>query len=138
MAAAATSASYTPSPRAWDGAAHRAGSRPPPARVAATTATSSPEAAAPLKADLAPAAPVPLMRVTPESLQGASGSLLGVQSRGEAGGLDGPGAMEYLTAVLASRVYDVAIETPLDHAVKLSDRLGVNLHVKREDLQPVI
>ncbi|CAM0875173.1 unnamed protein product [Alopecurus aequalis] len=147
MAAAATSAStvsYTPSSRNRLDGGHRAGSRPPPSRVAATTttttATSSPEAAAPLKADLAPAAPVPLMRVAPESLQGVSGSLVAARSRGEedgVGDLDGPGAMEYLTAVLASRVYDVAIETPLEHAVKLSERLGVNLHIKREDLQPV-
>ncbi|XP_051178697.1 threonine dehydratase 1 biosynthetic, chloroplastic isoform X2 [Lolium perenne] len=138
MAAAATSA-----PRLairWDGA-HRAGpgSRPSPSRVAATTAT-SPEAAAPLKADLAPAAPLPLMRVLPESLQGATGSLLAAARarQGEEGGAAvGPGAMEYLTAVLTSRVYDVADETPLELATKLSERLGIDLRIKREDLQPV-
>lgn len=54
---------------------------------------------------------------------------------GEGGG---PGAMEYLTSVLSSKVYDVAIESPLQLATKLSDRLGVNLWIKREDLQPVI
>ncbi|KAM0854441.1 hypothetical protein ACQ4PT_050429 [Festuca glaucescens] len=106
MAAAATSAPRLAYPaNRWDGA-HRAGSRPSPSRVAATTAT-SPEAAAPLKADLAPAAPVPLMRVVPESLQGASGSLLGARGHGEEDAADGPGAMEYLTAVLTSKVYDV-------------------------------
>ena len=46
--------------------------------------------------------------------------------------------MEYLTSVLSSKVYDVAIESPLQLATKLSDRLGVNLWIKREDLQPVI
>jgi len=40
--------------------------------------------------------------------------------------------------VLSSKVYDVAIESPLQLATKLSDRLGVNLWIKREDLQPVI
>ena len=153
MAAAATSAPKVSFPAASrnrrDGGAHRVAFRPP-SRVATTsaaaattsmTAASSPEAAAPLKADLAPAAPVPLMRVTPESLQGASGSLVGVPDRGEAdtvGDLDGPGAMEYLTAVLTSKVYDVAVETPLENATKLSKRLGVNFLVKREDKQPVI
>jgi threonine dehydratase len=51
------------------------------------------------------------------------------------GDLDGPGAMEYLTAVLMSKVYDVAIECPLQDATKLSKRLGVNFLVKREDKQ---
>jgi hypothetical protein len=54
---------------------------------------------------------------------------------GEGGG---PDTMEYLTSVLSSKVYDVAIESPLQLATKLSDRLGVNLWIKREDLQPVI
>ena len=31
---------------------------------------------------------------------------------------------EYLNKVLLSRVYDVAVETPLDEAVSLSRRLG--------------
>ncbi|XP_037489505.1 threonine dehydratase 1 biosynthetic, chloroplastic-like [Triticum dicoccoides] len=97
-------------------------------------ARSSPGTATPLRA-------VPLMRVAPESLQAASGSLVGVPSRGAGeqdwvADLDGPGAMEYLTSVLASKVYDVALETPLERARNLSDRLGVNLHIKREDLQP--
>ncbi|XP_044980040.1 threonine dehydratase 1 biosynthetic, chloroplastic [Hordeum vulgare subsp. vulgare] len=144
MAAAATSsppaASFRAAPRSGRVACR------PPARAAASAATTSPEAAAPLKADLSPLAPAPLMRVAPESLQGASGSLVGVPRRGNGageedeeggGGLDGPGAMEYLTGVLASKVYDVAVETPLERAAKLSDRLGVSLHIKREDLQPV-
>ncbi|KAB2608540.1 threonine dehydratase biosynthetic [Pyrus ussuriensis x Pyrus communis] len=46
-------------------------------------------------------------------------------------------AMEYLTNILSSKVYDVAIESPLELATKLSERLGVNLWMKREDLQPV-
>ncbi|TQD97274.1 hypothetical protein C1H46_017115 [Malus baccata] len=34
-------------------------------------------------------------------------------------------------------VYDVAIESPLELATKLSKRLGVNMWMKRKDLQPV-
>lgn len=44
---------------------------------------------------------------------------------------------EYLNRILLSRVYDVAVETPLDEAVSLSRRLGNNVLLKREDLQPV-
>lgn len=50
---------------------------------------------------------------------------------------DGMRGMEYLTNIIASKVYDVAIESPLQLASKLSERLGVNLFLKREDLQPV-
>jgi threonine dehydratase len=39
--------------------------------------------------------------------------------------------------VLTSRVYDVARETPLEEAPRLSRRLGEEVLVKREDLQPV-
>ncbi len=43
----------------------------------------------------------------------------------------------YIERVLRSRVYDVAIETPLDAAASLSRRLGNAVFIKREDLQPV-
>jgi threonine dehydratase len=43
----------------------------------------------------------------------------------------------YLERVLKARVYDVAIETPLDEARRLSRRLGNTVLLKREDLQPV-
>ena len=39
--------------------------------------------------------------------------------------------------VLTSRVYDVARETPLEPAPRLSRRLGNEVLLKREDLQPV-
>ncbi len=39
--------------------------------------------------------------------------------------------------ILTSRVYDVARETPLDHAAKLSARLGNQIALKREDLQAI-
>lgn len=43
----------------------------------------------------------------------------------------------YLKRILDARVYDVAIETPLDHAKQLSKRFNNNILLKREDLQPV-
>ncbi|HEY0714953.1 MAG TPA: threonine ammonia-lyase, biosynthetic [Polyangia bacterium] len=46
-------------------------------------------------------------------------------------------AHEYLRRILNARVYDVAIETPFEHAPLLSKRLGNSLLLKREDLQPV-
>jgi len=39
--------------------------------------------------------------------------------------------------ILAARVYDVARETPLEPARRLSARLGTRVLLKREDLQPV-
>jgi len=44
---------------------------------------------------------------------------------------------DYLRRILNARVYDVAIESPLDHAPQLSERLGNRILLKREDLQPV-
>ncbi|NDV12495.1 threonine ammonia-lyase, biosynthetic [Crenobacter caeni] len=44
---------------------------------------------------------------------------------------------DYLERILTSRVYDVAIESPLDIAPNLSRRTGNTLLLKREDLQPV-
>src|SRR4029453_7305443 len=42
-----------------------------------------------------------------------------------------------LRLILNSRVYDVAHETPLDRAHRLSRRLGNDVLLKRADLQPV-
>jgi len=44
---------------------------------------------------------------------------------------------KYIERILRARVYDVAVETPLDFAPLLSKRLGNQVHIKREDLQPV-
>src|SRR3954454_16956893 len=44
---------------------------------------------------------------------------------------------EYVRKILTARVYDVAIESPLDPLPRLSQRLGCFVHLKREDLQPV-
>jgi threonine dehydratase len=44
---------------------------------------------------------------------------------------------DYLERILKARVYDVAIESPLELARALSRRLKNRLLIKREDLQPV-
>ncbi|KAJ3303615.1 hypothetical protein HDV03_003692 [Kappamyces sp. JEL0829] len=44
---------------------------------------------------------------------------------------------DYLSLILTARVYDVAIETPLQKAIHLSSKLGNTILFKREDLQPV-
>ncbi|RYG47380.1 threonine ammonia-lyase, biosynthetic [bacterium] len=45
--------------------------------------------------------------------------------------------MDVLRAALLARVYDVAVETPLDEAPLLSQRFGNRIRLKREDQQPV-
>jgi len=44
---------------------------------------------------------------------------------------------DYLERILKARVYDVAMETPLEPARALSARLANRLLIKREDLQPI-
>jgi len=44
---------------------------------------------------------------------------------------------DYLEAILTARVYDVAIESPLEPAIQLSERIGNRVLLKREDMQPV-
>lgn len=44
---------------------------------------------------------------------------------------------QYLRLILTSRVYEVVDETPLHHAVNLSNRLESRVLLKREDLLPV-
>jgi threonine dehydratase len=48
-----------------------------------------------------------------------------------------PKHRDYLERILTARVYDVAIETPIDVAEGLSARLGNRILLKREDTQPV-
>ncbi|KAJ4842661.1 Threonine dehydratase biosynthetic, chloroplastic [Turnera subulata] len=105
-----------------------------PAEKTSTTAT---------KAVASPPQTVPsavIKRVIPEELQYPPGELGAVPDRAARNGSEGNGvidAMGYLTSILSSKVYDVAVETPLQLASKLSERLGVNVWLKREDLQPV-
>ncbi len=44
---------------------------------------------------------------------------------------------DYLERILLARVYDVAIESPLEVAGNLTRRLGNTVFLKREDMQPV-
>ena len=44
---------------------------------------------------------------------------------------------KYIEKILTARVYDVAVETPLDPAITLSKRQNNQVLLKREDLQSV-
>ncbi len=44
---------------------------------------------------------------------------------------------DYLKRILSARVYDVAIESPLTRSAAMSEMLGNEILLKREDLQPV-
>jgi threonine dehydratase len=44
---------------------------------------------------------------------------------------------KYVKKILASRVYEAAVETPLQPALNLSRRLANRVQLKREDMQPV-
>ncbi|CAB4282900.1 unnamed protein product [Prunus armeniaca] len=84
----------------------------------------------------------PLKKVSAESLKYESGFLGAVPDKsggdnGREGNNNIHDAMRYLTKILTSNVYDVSIESPLDYAPKLSEKLHANLWLKREDLQPV-
>ncbi|MGI9233695.1 MAG: threonine ammonia-lyase, biosynthetic [Woeseiaceae bacterium] len=46
-------------------------------------------------------------------------------------------AADYLDLIRNARVYDVALRSPLEPAINLSQRLGNRILMKREDLQPV-
>ena len=46
-------------------------------------------------------------------------------------------ASPYIERILKARVYEVAVESPLEEAPRLSRRLGNKVLLKREDLQPV-
>ncbi|KAK4607639.1 hypothetical protein RGQ29_001463 [Quercus rubra] len=80
------------------------------------------------------------MRVPAESLVYESG-FLGVVPKKLAGESHNHNhnhkGINYLNEILLSKVYDVAVETPLEYASKLSEKLDVHIWLKREDLQPV-
>ncbi|NYT37590.1 threonine ammonia-lyase, biosynthetic [Allopusillimonas soli] len=44
---------------------------------------------------------------------------------------------DYLKRILTSKVYDVAVESPLELATQVSGRIGNTVFLKREDTQPV-
>ncbi|KAI4300465.1 hypothetical protein L6164_033841 [Bauhinia variegata] len=103
-----------------------------PASSLSTTVTSG--------EDLLPVSsvPAPRPRLSPDSLQYPSGYLGARPIRSDADANDTAiNAMTYLTNILSSKVYDVAVESPLQLAPKFSQRLGNNVWLKREDFQPV-
>ncbi|KAG2686431.1 hypothetical protein I3843_09G006000 [Carya illinoinensis] len=110
----------------------------PAASISSTTVTSRDN---PLQISTQPSSPSPTMKVSPNSLQypaGFLGAAIPVRAVSNVGDGDNiTDAMGYLTNILSSKVYDVAIESPLQLAPKLSERLGVTVWLKREDLQPV-
>ncbi|CAI9118614.1 OLC1v1020206C1 [Oldenlandia corymbosa var. corymbosa] len=82
----------------------------------------------------------PSLTVSPSSLQCEPGFLLRNRWLNVENGGGGNGALNsatYLRKILTSKVYDVAIESKLELATKLSKKIGVNIWLKREDLQPV-
>nr|XP_016455948.1 PREDICTED: threonine dehydratase biosynthetic, chloroplastic-like [Nicotiana tabacum] len=81
-----------------------------------------------------PPPPTPLLVVSPNSLRCEPGYLIPNYPVGGNGGENG---FQYLVDILGTKVYDVANESPLQLAPKLSQKLGVNVWLKREDLQPV-
>lgn len=85
--------------------------------------------------------PMPLMKVSTESLQYEPGYLGAISDKtnphSDTNGNGGPTNVSYLTSILSSKVYEVAIESPLQYAPKISQRSGVRILLKREDLQPV-
>ena len=46
-------------------------------------------------------------------------------------------SIDYLKKILTSRVYDLAVETPLEFAPGLSERMSNRIYFKREDMQSV-
>ncbi len=44
---------------------------------------------------------------------------------------------DYVKRILNAQIYDLVVETPVDEAALLSERLGNRVLLKREDLQPV-
>ena len=44
---------------------------------------------------------------------------------------------QLIKEILSAKIYDLAIETPLNKALKLSKKLKNEIHLKREDLQSV-
>ncbi|XP_021737803.1 threonine dehydratase biosynthetic, chloroplastic-like [Chenopodium quinoa] len=96
------------------------------------TITKTPPPSSPLSSQSS----LPLKLVSTESLKYESG-YLGAVPEFQSSENDSAVAMECLTNILSSKVYDIAVQSPLQLAEKLSERLGTNVWLKREDLQPV-
>ncbi|KAI5059619.1 hypothetical protein GOP47_0025938 [Adiantum capillus-veneris] len=92
----------------------------------------------PLNGQHSQASETTMRRVSPGSLQYEPGFLgRNPHAAPIASTRFGTSALSYLTSILSSKVYDVAIESPLELAPNLSERTGSNIYLKREDLQSV-
>ena len=85
---------------------------------------------------------LPLLKVSPESLQYELGYLGAISDKtsdphNDTNRNGGPTNVSYLTSILSSKFYEVAFESPLQYAPKISQRSGVRILLKHEDLQPV-
>ncbi|KAL8516791.1 hypothetical protein ACS0TY_015158 [Phlomoides rotata] len=130
-----TSSAIVRSSRLKPSSIHAALSKPaaifPSVEEIRTATPSAPHHSPPLEEKL-------LLIVSPGSLQCDSGYLVRNEYLGSSEVGNGTlSAMEYLTNILSSTVYDVAYESPLQLAPKLSESWGVNVWLKREDFQPV-
>ena len=74
--------------------------------------------------------------VMPEDMVLAQGEM-GAVTRAVSSTEDAERLNWYLRAILTANVYDVAVESALDYAPRLSEKVGAKIHLKREDLQPV-
>ncbi|XWS43494.1 hypothetical protein CRYUN_Cryun16bG0108900 [Craigia yunnanensis] len=116
----------------------RASVSKPTAEISSPTVTSREDPLVSSSSSFAAVSSAPPKKVSANSLQYPSGYLGAVPKRSiDEGNDDVINAMGYLTNILSSKVYDVAIESPLQLANKLSERLGNQIWLKREDLQPV-
>ncbi|XP_031102927.1 threonine dehydratase 1 biosynthetic, chloroplastic-like [Ipomoea triloba] len=132
--AAAIAPNYTVKPadvrRATSGASIRAALSRPEAQVLSATPTAA-------EKQLRPATRPDLPVVSPASLTSEPGCVIPNLACHDGNEPYSYKAVEYLTAILSSKVYDVAFESPLQLASKLTARLGNKIWLKREDLQPV-
>ncbi|XP_021743182.1 threonine dehydratase biosynthetic, chloroplastic-like isoform X2 [Chenopodium quinoa] len=78
-----------------------------------------------------------LKLVSADSLKYESGFLGAVPHRRSTSDSLASSAIENLASILTSRVYDVVVESPLQLAEQLSQKLGTYVWFKREDVQSV-
>uniref|UniRef100_A0A803MZT6 Tryptophan synthase beta chain-like PALP domain-containing protein n=1 Tax=Chenopodium quinoa TaxID=63459 RepID=A0A803MZT6_CHEQI len=76
-----------------------------------------------------------LKLVSADSLKYESGFLGAVPHRRSTSDSLASSAIENLASILTSRVYDVVVESPLQLAEQLSQKLGTYVWFKREDVQ---
>ncbi|KAG0594849.1 hypothetical protein M758_UG115500 [Ceratodon purpureus] len=92
-----------------------------------------------LKPEPLPSTTDEYLQVMPDLLRYEAGMLGGILERTldlENASLKSTSIL-YLPRISKSKVYDVAIESPLDDAKKFNERLGVRMLLERKIMQPV-